>query len=360
MAVNAHATLAQAHVSEVLLPAKDPAPFVQFVGLAPRVIPHEVHVGAFADFGLHVAQAQSQGVDPHFAFKRQFAPPTRHKRQVEARPVPVIERVEDVVAVVHVSAVVEGAGERAVEQQHLVLVQVDVQKLALHARRVFPVFHPRGTRGLDPFFAPPTFGAQCPRHFRHEEGKGHAVLGGVEVLPNPRKRSPPPPLGPALGVVVDGHLLHVVECVIQRGQARRVVLRFRFGHTLHEWFGGIHRFFVRPYNRGLEVHTTRLKGHVDDLRYAALQRDGLALEPQTRNDHTRHALVACIESVHAFDVGHGAQVGPCEAHIHEGKGFAAFAVKDASGDGGLGGGEDRAASEKKSEKDAHQRPRRLS
>ena len=106
VAVNPHPTFAKADVRQVFFTGQHPAARVEFVRLAPRVIPDEVDVGAFADFGLHVPQSKAQGVDPHLPFESQFATTPWHEGHMETRPPPAVQGVQDVIAVVHVAAVV--------------------------------------------------------------------------------------------------------------------------------------------------------------------------------------------------------------------------------------------------------------
>ena len=133
MAVDAHPAFPQTDVREVLFSAEDPAVVEVLVGLAEGVVADEVDVGTFTDFGLHMLQAKGQGVDPHFAFKGQLTPAPRHKGKVKAGAILVVEGVEDVVAVVDVAPVVKWTCESTVQQEHLVFVEVDVQKFRLHA-----------------------------------------------------------------------------------------------------------------------------------------------------------------------------------------------------------------------------------
>ena len=360
VAVNAHAPFSETDVRQVFFPSEHPSIVVPLVSLTPAVVADKIDLGTLADFGLHMAQAQGQGVDPHFTFKRELPASPWDKGEVKARARSVVEGVEDVVPIVDVPTVVQGACERAVEKQHLVLVQVDVEELRLHTRGVFAVLHPRGPGRFDALFPSATFGAEGSGDFRDEEGQGHAVLGRVEVVPHPCKWTPKTTRWQFLWVVVEGHFLHFIEVVTKRRNARGVVALLGFGHPLHQGLGRVHRFFVRTDHGRFEVHASGLEGDVDDLWNAALEGNGLALVAEGRIRCPRDPCPARVEHVQAFRVGHGADAGAHKAHVDKGKGFTGFPVKDTSRHRRLGGSNPRPQTQPKGEREAHQRVRRLS
>ena len=280
MAVDAHAAFTQADVGKVLFTRQHPASVLEIEGLAPGIVPDKVDIRPLADFGLHMAEAQCQGVDPHFAFKRQLSASPRYKGQVKAWPVVLLEGVEDVIAVVDVAPVVERTCECPVEQQHLVFVQVDVQKLRLDTRRVFAVLHPSGPCRFHPLFPSPFLGSDRSGRLGHKKWQGHAMLGGVELVPHPGKRPPPLALWPTFWVVVDGHLLQFIKAVGKGRDAAGIVRGLGIRHALHQWFGWIFGFLVRTNHRGFEVHTSRFQGDVDDLGDTSLNGNALSLVPQ--------------------------------------------------------------------------------
>ena len=96
------------------------------------------------------------------------------------------------------------------------------------------------------------------------------MLRAVKVVPNPPERSPKTSLRPPLGVVVDGHFHDFVELVVQCRNLCGVVVSLGVGHALHQWLGGVDRFFVRPNDRRFQVDAARLKRDIDDLRDPAL------------------------------------------------------------------------------------------
>ena len=330
------------------------------VGLAPGVVAHEVDVGAFADFGLHMAKAKRQRVDPHLPLEGELAAAAGHKREVEAWTVPVVEGVENVVPVVDVAAVVQGTREGLVQQQHLVLVQVDLEEFGLHARSVLPVLHPGGACGFDALLTASLFGAHRAGDFGHKQLECHPAFRRIKVVPNPGKGPPKSPFRELLGVVVEGDFLHLIEIVVQGRNARRVVGVLGLGHPLHQGLGGVDGLLVRPDHRGLEVHAARLERHVDDLRHVALQGDGLALVAQTRVVGAGDALSSRFKRIHALCIGHGADAGPGKADVHKGKRHPGGAVKHAAGNGGLGVSRHGEGQGEEREDPKHQRARRLS
>ena len=360
VAVNAHAPFAQADVGEVFFPGQNPPPIVLRVRLTPRIVAHKVDVGPFTDFGLYMLQPQRDRVDPHFPLEGQFPPSSRHKSEVKARVCVEHRCVQNVVAVVDVAPVVQWTCERLVQQEHLILVEVDVQKLGLHARGVFAVLHPRGPGGFNAFFAAAPLGSLRPGHLGDEEGQGDSVLGGVKLVPDPGKGSPKSTLREFFGVVVQGHLLDFIEPVVQGRNAGGIVAFLGFGHPLHQGFGGVNRLFVWPNDGRLKVHAARLQGDVDDLRHPALERDGLALVPQGGIGGPRHPDVSCVQGVGPVHIGHGSNGRAVEADVHKRQRLACGSVKDTARDGRLGVTQPGHAGQHQDGETTHQLARRLS
>ena len=85
------------------------------------------------------------------------------------------------------------------------------------------------------------------------------MLGTVEVVPHPLERSPKASFRPSFGIIVEGHFHDFVELVVQRWNRGGVVVWLGVGHALHEWFGGVHGFPVRPNDCGLEINAACFK-----------------------------------------------------------------------------------------------------
>ena len=139
-----------------------------------------------------------------------------------------------------------------------------------------------------------------------------------------------------------------------------IVVFLGVGHALHQWFGRVDRFFVRPNDRRFQIDAARLERNIDDLRDPALDGNGLVLVAQGRVRDAGHPRGARVEGVHALHVGHGPDGRACERHVDKRKRRPCFAVKDPAGHRGLGCGAEPQPPQHPCQQPRGQRARRLS